>query len=96
VKTLLRFALLSCTVAFASSVPAAEPVGKPRLDPAEPAGVKGRVQGAAPCCNITAINMKTGVVTMKDSKTGQLTHITVKSKANLARLRIGQQVGKNL
>lgn len=84
-KTLLRFAVLGCAVVFATSLRAAEPVG-----------IKNRMQGAAPCCAITAIDMKTGVVAMKDSKTGRITNVTVKNKAKLNGLRIGQMVGKNL
>jgi hypothetical protein len=95
-KAPMRFTLLACAIAFPSLLQAAEPVGKPQLKQAEPAGMKGRVQGAAPCCAITAINMQTGVVAMKDAKTGRIINVTVKNKARLNALRVGQQVDKNL
>lgn len=66
---------------------AAEPAGKP---------VKARVHGAAPCCAVTAINQATGVVTLKDLKTGNISQVTVTDKAKLKSLNIGQQVGRNL
>ena len=66
---------------------AAEPVSKP---------VKARVHGIEPCCNVTAINQATGVVTLKDLKTGNISQVTVTDKAKLKSLKIGQPVGSNL
>ena len=66
---------------------AAEPVDKP---------VKARVHGVEPCCGVTAINQATGVVTLKDLKTGNISQVTVTDKAKLKNLKIGQQVGSNL
>lgn len=66
---------------------AAEPAGKP---------VKARIHGAMPCCFVTAINQATGVVTLKDLKTGNISQVTVTDQAKLKSLNIGQQVGRNL
>ena len=76
-----------CAGAISPLAQAAEPVGKP---------VKPRVHGADPCCQVTAINQATGVVTLKDLKTGNISQVTVTDKAKLKNLKIGQQVGSNL
>lgn len=76
-----------CAGAISPLAQAAEPVGKP---------VKARVHGAAPCCGVTAINQATGVVTLKDLKTGNISQVTVTDKAKLKSLKIGQQVGRDL
>ena len=67
---------------------AAEPVGKPVN--------KARVHEAAPCCAVTAINQATGVVTLKDLKTGNISQVTVTDMTKLKSLKIGQQVNRNL
>ena len=76
-----------CAGAISPLAQAAEPVSKP---------VKARVHGAAPCCAVTAINQATGVVTLKDLKTGKISQVTLTDKAKLKSLTIGQQVGSNL
>ena len=58
--------------------------------------VKARVHEVEPCCGVTAINQATGVVTLKDLKTGNISQVTVTDKAKLKNLKIGQQVGSNL
>ena len=72
---------------FSSLAQAAEPVSKP---------AKARVHEAEPCCGVTAINQATGVVTLKDLKTGEISQVTVMDKAKLKGLKIGQQVDRNL
>jgi len=50
----------------------------------------------APCCQITAINSSTGVVTARVNATGQIFQFTVKNTAQLKQLRVGQGVYANL
>jgi Cu/Ag efflux protein CusF len=76
-----------CAGAIFPLAQAAEPVSKP---------AKARVHEIEPCCNVTAINQATGVVTLKDLKTGKISQVTVTDKAKLKGLKIGQQVGRNL
>ncbi len=45
---------------------------------------------------MTAINQATGVVTLKDLKTGKISQVTVTDPAKLKSLKIGQQVGRDL
>jgi Cu/Ag efflux protein CusF len=85
-KPILAVLLIAlCGAGFAAL--AAEPVSKP---------VKARVHGSEPCCSVTAINQATGVVTLKDLKTGNISQVTVTDKAKLKSLKIGQQVDRNL
>ncbi len=76
-----------CAGAISPVAQAAEPVSKP---------VKARVHGAAPCCAVAAINQATGVVTLKDLKTGNISQVTVKDMMKLKSLKIGQQVDSDL
>jgi len=68
----------------------------PVAQAAEPVGNKARVHGIEPCCSVTAINQATGVVTLKDLKTGNISQVTVKDMTKLKSLKIGQQVGSDL
>jgi Cu/Ag efflux protein CusF len=77
-----------CAGAISSLALAAEPLGK--------APVKARVHEQEPCCSVTAINQATGVVTLKDLKTGKISQVTVTDQAKLKSLKIGQQVDRNL
>ena len=85
----VRVVVLSvlCAGTFSFPAQAAEPVSKP---------VKARVHGAEPVGTVTAINQATGVVTLKDLKTGNITQVTVTDMAKLKNLKIGQQVGSDL
>mgnify|MGYP000303565661 CR=1 FL=1 len=65
-------------------------------EPINDAKAKARVHEASPCCSVTAINQATGVVALKDLKTGKISQVTVTDMAKLKSLRIGQQVGSNL
>jgi Cu/Ag efflux protein CusF len=76
-----------CFGAISPLAQAAEPVGKP---------VKARVHAVEPCCSVTAIDQATGVVTLKDLKTGNISQVTVTDMAKLKSLKIGQQVDRNL
>jgi len=49
-----------------------------------------------PCCQITAINTQTGVVTAKVNATGQVFQFTLNNRAELRQLRVGQGVYANL
>lgn len=65
-------------------------------EPINDAKAKARVHRGEPCCGVTAINQATGVVTLKDLKTGNISQVTVTDKAKLKSLKIGQQVDRNL
>ena len=45
-----------------------------------------------PCCAVVAIDRKAGLVTVRNLSTGQASILTVKDKAKLDKLRVGQQV----
>jgi hypothetical protein len=47
-----------------------------------------------PCCAVVAIDRKSGLVTLRNLQTGQASIVTVKDKAKLDALRVGQQVGE--
>jgi hypothetical protein len=47
---------------------------------------------AAPCCSITAIDARSGLVTLRDSTTGHVTQVKVNNLAALKNLKVGQQV----
>lgn len=56
---------------------------------------QGQDQGKTkqePCCAVVAIDRKSGLVTLRNLKTGQASIVTVKDKAKLGALRVGQQV----
>jgi hypothetical protein len=42
-----------------------------------------QVLAASPCCTIVSIDKATGIVTLRDNKTGQLEKVTVKDPAKL-------------
>jgi len=50
----------------------------------------------APCCSIVSIDKTTGVVTLRDNKTGKLEKVTVKDAKKLATLAVGQPASANL
>ena len=50
----------------------------------------------APCCSIVSIDKTTGVVTLRDNKTGKLEKVTVKDPKKLATLAVGQPASTNL
>jgi len=50
------------------------------------------LSAAAPCCGITAIDTKSGVVTMKDTTTGQTFRFKLDDPELIGSLRIGQAV----
>ena len=45
-----------------------------------------------PCCAVVAIDRTSGLVTLRNLQTGQASIVTVKDKAKLNALRVGQQV----
>jgi len=51
---------------------------------------------ADPCCEVTAMNPQTGVVTAKVNATGQLFQFRTNNPAHLRNLKIGQQIYANL
>ena len=50
----------------------------------------------APCCSIVAIDKATGVVTLRDNKTGKLEKVTVRDPKKLATLAVGQPASADL
>lgn len=50
------------------------------------------VRAAAPCCGVTAIDAKSGLVTAKETATGKTFDFRVQDKALLKTLKIGDQV----
>jgi hypothetical protein len=49
-----------------------------------------------PCCTVAGIDKATGIVTLRDSKTGKLEKVTVKDPAQLAKLSVGQTADRSL
>jgi len=66
---------------------AAEPTATPNL--------RDKARSAEPCCNITAINAKTGIVTARDTASGKTFKFTVNDKGMLKGLRAGDAVDAN-
>jgi len=91
---------LAAVLAAALALPAyaSEPVNaaKSKIRSAEPAGAKSQMKKLEPCCAVTAINAATGVATLRDLKSGRTFNVTVRNKARLNGLRVGQNVDKNL
>lgn len=65
---------------------------------AEPVGhnSKARIHQGEPCCNVVAIDQTKSMVTLKDLKTGTTFQVTVKNKATLKNLKVGQKVDRDL
>jgi hypothetical protein len=55
----------------------------------------GQVNPAVPCCNITGVNMETGIVAAKENTTGQMFSFKVSNANLLNSLKIGQGVYAN-
>ncbi len=47
---------------------------------------------AAPCCSITAIDTKTGIVSAKDTATGETIEFRLVDAAQIRNIKIGDQV----
>ena len=50
------------------------------------------VSAATPCCTITTINMKTGIVTAKDTATGGTFEFRLGDAAQIGNIKIGDPV----
>ncbi len=59
------------------------------------AGFATASYAAEPCCNVVSVNAVTGVVTLRDLKTGAVFTVTVADKAKLTRLKPGQMVDRS-
>lgn len=68
----------------------AEPAGQ-QVKPAEPVG-RPDLKTAEPCCNITAVDLATGIVTATEVATGRVFRFEVKDAAMLKSLNVGQKV----
>jgi hypothetical protein len=55
-----------------------------------------RVFAASPCCTIAGIDKTTGIVTLRDTKTGKLDKVTVKDPSQLAKLAVGQTADRSI
>ncbi len=91
----LAGSLLAAAHAFAS-----EPVNgtraSPQLHKAEPVGAKAQMKKSEPCCAVAAVNAASGMVTLRDLKTGSTFNVRVQNKARLNGLRVGHRVDRNL
>jgi len=54
--------------------------------------VPPEVSAATPCCSITAIDTKTGIVTAKDTATGETIEFRLGDAAQVKNIRIGDPV----
>jgi hypothetical protein len=50
----------------------------------------------SPCCSIVSIDKATGIVTLRDNKTGKLEKVTVKDPAQLAKLTAGHAADRSI
>jgi len=73
----LSVSLALCGAIAAAQVGTGAPKGR-QPDPVEP------------CCNITAIDIKTGVITAKDAKTGQVFKLEGIPATALAKFKVGE------
>jgi len=55
-----------------------------------------QVFATSPCCGIVKIDKATGLVTLRDNKTGKTETVTVKDPAALAKLTVGQTVDRSI
>jgi hypothetical protein len=55
-----------------------------------------QVLAATPCCTIVSIDKATGILTLRDNKTGKLEKVTVKDPAQLAKLTAGQAADRSI
>jgi hypothetical protein len=55
-----------------------------------------QVLAEGPCCGIVSIDKATGIVTLRDNKTGKLEKVTVKDPAQLAKLTVGQTADRSI
>jgi len=101
-KTPILAALLIALSGANFTAGAAEPSGTPNLRDkarsAEPAGtpnLRDKARPGDPCCNIAAINAKTGIVTARDTASGKTFKFTVNDKGMLKGLRAGDAVDAN-
>lgn|SRR5450759_696176 len=54
--------------------------------------VPPEVSAGTPCCSITAIDMKTGIVTAKNTATGETFEFKLGNAAQIRNIKIGDQV----
>jgi hypothetical protein len=55
-----------------------------------------QVAAADPCCSIVSIDQATGVVTLRDNKTGKLEKVAVANGALLAKMSVGQPADRSI
>ncbi|MGQ0702984.1 MAG: hypothetical protein ACT4PM_07630 [Gemmatimonadales bacterium] len=53
---------------------------------------KPKLSSATPCCGITAIEARTGIVTAQEGSTGHVFQFEIKDRAVLRGLKVGQKV----
>ena len=54
--------------------------------------VAAEARAAAPCCGITGIDYKTGIVRARNTENGETFQFKVSNKATVKMLRVGQEV----
>jgi Cu/Ag efflux protein CusF len=54
--------------------------------------VPREVFAGSPCCNITSVDKKTGIVTAKDTATGETIEFRLGDAAKIRNIKIGDQV----
>jgi hypothetical protein len=54
--------------------------------------VPPEVSAGTPCCSITTIDMKTGIVTAKNTSTGETFEFKLGNSAQIRNIKIGDQV----
>jgi hypothetical protein len=55
-----------------------------------------RPANSEPCCNITAVNTRTGAVSVRDAATGRTSELNVSDTKLLSTLKVGQTVVANV
>lgn len=55
-----------------------------------------QVQAGEPCCSIVSIDKSSGIVTLRDNKSGKTEQVTIRDASRLARLVVGQQTDHRL
>jgi hypothetical protein len=51
---------------------------------------------AGPCCAIVSIDQAKGIVTLRDTKTGEISKVKVADPAQLAKLKAGQPAERSI
>lgn len=86
-KTFILTALIAALFGMCVTAFAAEPINKQNL--------RDKAKQGEPCCNVVAIDAKTGIVSARDKTTGKTFKFNVSDKAMLKGLKAGDAVQAN-